>query len=300
VQLGARKPSEAVMSEPAPRHARRKPPTRIDQGASTRVRLQLEKLGRAAYGSHLDFLRLLTRLLRRLSLPVYYSAGFNQKPVITFSPALPLGVLSLSEYVDLKLEAGAEIDLAELPSQLNADSVDGVRFVAARALLPTDAKLSRVIDRARYLAVLPRATMSELGVLDPAGDLARLQTLLDERMSGPLVVRRNVDGIGKRVDVGKHLLSVRVLPPEQSGAELLRAGLAGDLVSLELRIAISPEGSSKATEAVSALLGRDDLPVACVRTALYCSQGGLEITPLELERLRPLFSKQLPSAIAEG
>ena len=171
-----------------------------------RLRLQFEKLGRAAYGSHLDIVRLLPRLLRRLALPVYYSLGFNSKPVMVFGPALSLGVHSLAEYVDLKFAAGTELDYEALPALLSTSSIDGVRFVAALPLANDDPKLSRVIDEAVYVAGLPRASLALLGVADQAA----LAATFAEGAAGPLVVRRDIDGIGKRIEVGRYLAEVRV------------------------------------------------------------------------------------------
>ena len=53
----------------------------------------------------------------------------TSKPVMVFGPALSLGVLSLAEYVDLKLALPASRRLAALPEMLSASAIDGVRFV---------------------------------------------------------------------------------------------------------------------------------------------------------------------------
>jgi radical SAM-linked protein len=290
IALRADKPrvqAPATESEPAQdagvQKKRRGPPARIDQGEPLRLRLHYEKLGRAAFGSHLDLVRMLPRLFKRLSVPVYYSLGFNQKPVMVFGPALSLGLLSLAEYVDLKVEARAPIDLASLPEQLSAASVDGLRFVAATALGNDDPKLSRVIDEAVYVAGLPAAALELIGALDAAALAQRLQ----DGARGDLVVRRDIDGIGKRIDVGRFLLGVRV----GEGADALqRAGLRGELVPVELRVAIRGDGTAKPTEVLEALLGRADVPARFVRAELLCTQAGVRVAPLDLEGVRSAFA----------
>jgi radical SAM-linked protein len=218
--------------------------------------------------------------LRRLDIPVFFSEGFNPKPVMSFSPALPLGVLSLAEYVELKLVVTPGLDLATLPEQLSTETIDGVRFVAAAVLGQGDPKLTRVIDEASYVVALPRAGLLALGVADEAA----LQAHMDARRSGELSVRRNVDGIGKRIDVSKYLLDARA----GVGADVLRrAGLIGELMPVALRMRMTNDGSAKATEAIEALLGKE-LPVRCVRDGLYCTLQGERVTPLDLERLRSL------------
>jgi hypothetical protein len=52
-------------------------------------------------------------------------------------------------------------------------------------------------------------------------------------MKEPLSVRRNVEGIGKRIDVSKPLISARA---GVGHSVLQRAGLLGELVPVELRI----------------------------------------------------------------
>jgi radical SAM-linked protein len=292
VQLGAKAPRQHDEPVKAPkREGRKRPPVRVDQGAAVRVRLQFEKLGRSAYGSHLDLVRLLPRLFRRLEIPVFYSEGFNQKPVMSFSPALPLGALSLAEYVDLKLVGSAALDWSSLPSQLSTESIDGLSFVAARTLGENgvhDPKLNRVIDEARYVAALPRATLAALGLEDASA----LQAHLDARMQGKLEVRRNVEGIGKRIDVSRALVSAHA----GAGAEVLaRAGLIGELLPIELRMRLLQDGSAKATEAIEALLGAE-LPVRIVRQGLYCAAVGPDVTPLDLEALRAAFPANVPRA----
>ena len=46
----------------------------------------------------------LLRTVRRAGLPVAYSQGFHPKPKVSFGPALPVGVESTCEYLDLELE----------------------------------------------------------------------------------------------------------------------------------------------------------------------------------------------------
>src|SRR6185503_1846498 len=113
---------------------------------------------------------------------LYYSAGYHPKPVMVFGPALPLGVLSLAEHVDLKLATTSLPDLDALPARLTESSLDGVRFVEALALGEGDAKLGRVIDEAVYVAGLPRAALQALGVDAPEALAARIA----ERRAGPL------------------------------------------------------------------------------------------------------------------
>jgi radical SAM-linked protein len=264
---------------PKKKRGGRRPPQREPQGEGYRLRLRYEKLGRAAFGSHLDLVRLLPRLFRRLGLRLRHSEGFRPRPKLSFGPALPLGVLSVSEYVDVSLLGEAPSDLAALPEALSQTCVDGIRFVEAALLLPGDTKLGALIDEAVYVAALPRAALHEIGLADE-GALARL---FAERQQGELHVRRNVDGIGRAIDVGSKLLGAEV----GRGADTLAAaGLLGDFVPVHLRVRCDGDGSCKPSEAITALTGHDDLPVRYVREALLSTRHAARVAPLELQTLR--------------
>ncbi len=282
VQLGAlhpRPPTATPGGEAKPKRKRGKPPVRPDQGEAQRVRVRFEKLGRAAYGSHLDLVRLVPRLLRRLALPIYYSRGFNQKPVMTFGPALPLGLSSLSEYVDLKLVAATPVDYAGLPEALSSASIEGVHFLEAVPLGDGDPKLNRVIDEAVYVVGLPRASLEMLGAPEPTA----LADVVAERRKGELVVRREIEGVGKRVDVGRFLRDVRI----GEGAEALaRAGILGELLPITLRLEITGGGSARASEALEALFGRADVPARIVRSDLLYTAAGGDLRPTDLPAIR--------------
>jgi radical SAM-linked protein len=72
------------------------------------------------------------RALRRAGLRVSHSQGFNPRPKLTFALALPLGVESLDEIVDVELDEllGAE----EVLSRLGKEMPDGLKPHACEAL----------------------------------------------------------------------------------------------------------------------------------------------------------------------
>jgi len=70
-----------------------------------RYRLVYAKRGPSVRMSHLDMLRVWPRLLRRAGLVVAYSKGYHPHPRISFSPALPMGMESEGEQMELMLQA---------------------------------------------------------------------------------------------------------------------------------------------------------------------------------------------------
>ena len=68
------------------------------------VRVWFKKMGMSRYVSHLDLMRAMSRTLRRANLPLWYTEGFNPHPYMTFALPLSLGMESLCESVDIRIE----------------------------------------------------------------------------------------------------------------------------------------------------------------------------------------------------
>lgn len=254
-----------------------------------RYRFLYEKTGPMALLGHLDIVRELPRVLRRAEAPMVYTQGFHPKPDMTFGPALSLGVPSLSEYVDLRLDAlYDEAALAELLARMNAGSPRGLAFRGAALLGDADPGVAKIVTGARYALVWARSALRGIAEGDVYTWLAGkcTQALAAEA----LPQRRDIDGVGKIVDVRRYLR--RAEPAgELTRADVERAGLAGDLVIADVEVEITGGGSVKATEVARALLG--DVPHRAVRTALL---AGEVTTLLDLPRLRKPVPAKAPAA----
>lgn len=68
-----------------------------------RIRLRFEKRDRLRFISHHDLLQTFERAIRRAGFEVAYTQGFNPRPKLTFALALPLGVESYDEILDIEL-----------------------------------------------------------------------------------------------------------------------------------------------------------------------------------------------------
>jgi len=288
-KLGAEKPRE-----PGPRPleapAQAKPsgkraPVTFTQGEPRRYRFAFQKIGPAAFLSHLDLIRALPRAFRRLELPLFYSTGFHPKPDMTFGPALSLGVSSLCEFVDVKLTA--DLDPAPLVPELTAKSPDGLVFFGACALGPRDASISRIVDVARYALAFPRSVLAERG-----GESWLRERVEHARAAKELRLLRKIEGIGKWVDVREYLR--QILLDDESAARAVRdAGLVGDFVTLQVDLEIRGSGAIKISEVAEALLlggepqtPAEALPYRAVRMALGTWRDGKVASPLDLDAVR--------------
>ena len=120
-----------------------------------RVRIRYTKDGILKYISHLDLIKSLHLLLNRTNLKMSYTQGFNPQIKTQFTPPLPLGFESISEYVDLYLNepTSPEIILKELV-KVNQKHI---KFLSVGNISPINsASLESSIISAQYeISVVP-------------------------------------------------------------------------------------------------------------------------------------------------
>jgi len=85
-----------------------------------KLRLRHTKVGKIRFTSHRDTARHWERAVRKVRVPLAYSAGFTPRPKMSFGLALPTGAESLAEYLDIELAAGYEADLSTLCAQFGS------------------------------------------------------------------------------------------------------------------------------------------------------------------------------------
>jgi radical SAM-linked protein len=99
-----------------------------------KLRIRHTKLGKVRFTSHRDSARHWERAVRKVGVPLAYSAGFTPRPRMSFGLALPTGAESLAEYLDMELAEGQSPEPADLC----------VRFSAA---LPAGYEVTHVVER---------------------------------------------------------------------------------------------------------------------------------------------------------
>jgi radical SAM family uncharacterized protein/radical SAM-linked protein len=101
-------------------------------GMHRKLRLRFAKLGDGRFLSHLELVTLFSRAVKRAGIPVRFSEGFHPLPRIIFGPALPVGIESEYEYVDMEVVDGRRPE--ELMSALNRTLPEWVRIRAAQEI----------------------------------------------------------------------------------------------------------------------------------------------------------------------
>ncbi len=106
-----------------------------------RLLVKYGKQGDAVYLSHRETMRILERALRRSGIPLSFTEGYNPRPRMTFSPALPLGVAAQAEYLEVAVEG--EADTAAARENINLALPAGLEVREIMALPSNMPKLSR-------------------------------------------------------------------------------------------------------------------------------------------------------------
>jgi radical SAM-linked protein len=151
-------------------------------------RIRMTKTGPTKYMSHLDFIRTIERSARRAELPMTLSGGFNPRPRMSFSPALPVGVSSISEFVDIMLKE--PVDMDEASERLNESFPAGMRIVSSRILPPNTPALSAIIQAASYRLDLHGETQVRLDCVLKAIDTLLSRDSIEVTRVTPKGVRR--------------------------------------------------------------------------------------------------------------
>jgi len=90
------------------------------------------KKGEIRFVSHLDLIRIIQRGLRISKLPIAFTKGFSPKPILTFSPALELGIEGENEMFIVEMKE--KIDINEAVSRINKGLPAGVKVKIGKTI----------------------------------------------------------------------------------------------------------------------------------------------------------------------
>jgi radical SAM-linked protein len=176
-----------------------------------RIRLRFAKLGKVRWTSHRDVARMWERALRRVDLPVAYSAGFSPRPKVSFGLALSTGHESVAEYLDVDLDLGSpeELDVSALPARLSPALPVGIDVLAAAHIEPRTPSLQEAVTSCTWRIEVPDRSPSDLSALVTAALAA------DE-----LMVTRERKGQEVTDDLRPAILSLELAGRTARGTEL--------------------------------------------------------------------------------
>ncbi|MCK9526194.1 MAG: TIGR03936 family radical SAM-associated protein [Limnochordia bacterium] len=117
------------------------------------IRFQFSKGPEVRFLSHLDLVRTLERAVRRAHLPMAYSEGFTPRPMMSYSYALPVGILSEAEYGDFTFVE--ELDPKIFVEHYNDHLPQGFRVLRAEQQATSTQALQGEINTALWRVFLP-------------------------------------------------------------------------------------------------------------------------------------------------
>jgi len=200
------------------------------------VRIKYCKDGPIKYISHLNLAQVFTRALRRADIPVVISDGFNPRFRISFGPPLPLGIISISEYLDVRLKE--EVKVEELTERLNLILPQGLKILRAKTIPSSADSLVKVIDRASYVITLRiKEKLLDSATKNQEDELRKLKQEVEKNNKRFLnldkitVEKQTKNGI-KMVDIRPSIIDISVKKLKNSILELnldLKIGQQGNL-----------------------------------------------------------------------
>ncbi len=114
-----------------------------------RILLRFARRGDLKYLSHLEMTRAIARALRRASLPVAFSQGFNPHPRLSFWHALPVGAEAQEELVEVWLSE--PVPLTEMVAKLDRAMPDAMEIMEAVEIREDEPRLTRRYTHAHYV-----------------------------------------------------------------------------------------------------------------------------------------------------
>jgi|FLYN01.1.fsa_nt_gi radical SAM-linked protein len=113
-----------------------------------RLHITFGKQGALKYTSNLDLAKIWERVLRRAQLPILYTQGFNARARIQLASALPLGITSECEILDVSLRE--PIVLEGLIERLTAVSPPGLPIYSITEVPVRSPALQTLVRSAEY------------------------------------------------------------------------------------------------------------------------------------------------------
>lgn len=150
--------------------------------------MRYEKTENAKYVSHLDFVRMFGRAMRRAHFPIAYSEGFNPHPLLTFALPLSVGYTSSCELLEIVLTESLSCE--DIKERLNA-------------VLPLGVKITEVFEGKSNMKKLDFARYSVYSEKTPAGIAAFLA------MDEILIEKKTKSGI-KECDIRPDIKDIKV------------------------------------------------------------------------------------------
>lgn len=210
-------------------------PQAADVPVQQRLRIIFGKHGSQKYIGHLDLAKTWERILRRAEIGLAYSQGFNARPKIQIATALPLGITSDCEILDMWLTSPTPLE--GLAENLTRVSPPGLPIFKIEEVPLKSPAVQTILESSIYI-LTPLDTI----------DLADLRARVENLMAQSEIIR-------KRKDKHYNLRPlIRALSIDEDGR-------------IHTELVLSNEGTGRTDELLDAL-GLKDVGVSVHRAEL--------------------------------
>ena len=201
-----------------------------------KIRLKFVKVGEIRFLSHLELAHLFYRASKRAGLPLCFSGGFHPMPRIIFATALPVGMESLAEIVDLEFEG--KITPHEVAEKLNQSLPPGIEIMEAEEV-PLFFHLSSLPHPSVYWIPLDHPLSREETILKIKETLDKKEFFIHQERDGKkrtvdireLIERMEMkEGLGEKPQWGVELVLRRTVGRTAKPIEIVGTvlGLEGE------------------------------------------------------------------------
>ncbi len=215
------------------------------QRVKQKIRFRFTKRGEVRFLSHLELAHLFYRASKRADIPLCHSEGFHPMPRIVFAGALPVGVESLIEIVDMELEG--QLTPLEVMERLNPMLPQGIKIIEAEEV-PLSSTPSSLLHRSVYWIPLdPLLSKEEV--------MTKIKKVLEKR---EFIIHQERKEKRRSVDV-------RPLIERMEVRENGKRSEKGQNWGIELVLRNEGRRTAKPSEIIGALLGLEGEPLAQCR-----------------------------------
>ena len=126
-----------------------------------RIQVKFLKQGSLRFISHHNLMKLFERAIRRASISVKMSEGFNPRPKIAYPLALPVGIKGIDEKLEMELCEWMEV--SELETRLKKQLPENIQVTSVK---PISSHVKSTVKGVTYVVKPKDGKMPEAGKTD--------------------------------------------------------------------------------------------------------------------------------------
>jgi len=126
-----------------------------------KIQVKFLKQGSLRFISHHNLMKLFERAIRRASISVKMSEGFNPRPKIAYPLALPVGIKGTDE--KLEMELCEQMEVSELETRLKKQLPENMQITSVE---PITSKVKSTVKDVTYVVIPKNGKMPEAGITD--------------------------------------------------------------------------------------------------------------------------------------